>query len=84
MQASSVPRHTVQQRSATNTDLQRRVQLFLAQTQRSELRELDIQAEDGIVVLRGQVRSFHARQVAVHSSQRVAGVVRVVDELTVA
>ncbi len=79
----SRPRHAVLQGSASNRELRQRVQLFLAQTQRNEMRELEVEAEDGIVILRGKVPTFYARQVAVHSSRRVAGVMRVVDELTV-
>ena len=44
---------------------------------------LDIEADGGVIILRGQVSSFYQKQLCIHGAQRVAGVHRVVDELDV-
>jgi osmotically-inducible protein OsmY len=45
--------------------------------------QLDVIAQGGVVTLRGRVSSFYHKQLWIHGAQRVAGVVRVVDELEV-
>jgi osmotically-inducible protein OsmY len=46
-------------------------------------RHVIVEAKEGTVTLRGDVPSFHIRQVFVHCCRRVPGVVGVVDELNV-
>jgi osmotically-inducible protein OsmY len=41
-------------------------------------------SDDGTVTLRGQVRSFYEKQLCHHTCRRVAGVLRLVDEIEVA
>jgi len=47
------------------------------------VRWLHIQALNGVVTLRGRVRSFHQRQRCIHCTRRVAGVFELVDQLEV-
>ncbi len=67
----------------SDADLKRRVDNYLLSRHVFALRTLHVDAEHGVVTLRGRVHSFHERQIAVHSAQRVAGVLRVIDELEV-
>lgn len=45
---------------------------------------LDVSARDGLVTLRGVVRSFYEKQLSLHAAKRVAGVSALRDELVVA
>ncbi len=65
-----------------DSDLKRRVELFLQQKGVSSLPRLKIEVEGGQVMLQGTVRSFYERQLCL-CCQHVAGVLRVVDELKV-
>ncbi|MGD9854565.1 MAG: BON domain-containing protein [Planctomycetaceae bacterium] len=47
------------------------------------LRLVSARIDDGEVVLGGHVRSYYARQLALHAVMSVSGVKRVIDELTV-
>ncbi len=64
-------------------DLKRRVRNFLWQRGTAALRSIDVEADNGTVVLRGKVPSYYARQLCLNCCQHVAGVVRVVDEVKV-
>lgn len=66
-----------------NADMQRRVRSFLATRSEPGLRRIDIEADGSRITLRGQVRSYYERQLAVHCCRRVAGVTEVVDHLLV-
>lgn len=65
-------------------DLERRVGIYLATRHVPSLRRLNVAAENGTVTLRGEVRSFYEKQLGIHCCQRVAGVVRLVDDVAVA
>jgi len=65
-------------------DLERRVVSFLAQKHRSSLRAVSVEVNGGTVVLRGELPSFYDKQLCLSVCQRVAGVVRLVDQLDVA
>ena len=65
-------------------DLARRVQNFLAGRNQPGLRRLSINVDGSSVVLRGVVRTYYEKQLAVHCCQRVAGVISVVDGIEVA
>src|SRR5215471_21277125 len=64
-------------------DLLRRVKTFLSITHRPGLRLLDVEARGGVVRLRGKVKSFYEKQLSAQLARRVAGVVRLIDEVTV-
>jgi osmotically-inducible protein OsmY len=69
--------------AAADSELKRRVSNYLATRYFPALKRLEIDAQSGIVTLRGRVSSFYEKQIAVHSCQRVAGVVRLVDAVDV-
>ncbi|MBX3411529.1 MAG: BON domain-containing protein [Pirellulales bacterium] len=65
-------------------DLERQITQLLAERHCHSLRRLQVQARDGIVTLRGQVRSFYEKQLSHDCCRRVDGVVRMVDAVDVA
>ena len=67
----------------SDLDLERRVVNYLAGRFMPALRRLAIEAEGGIVTVRGQVSSFYEKQIALHCCQRVAGVLELVDAVDV-
>ena len=67
----------------TDDDLERRVVGYLWQKHHPSLRLIDVSAANGTVILRGKLNSFYEKQLCLHTCQRVAGVIRVVDELEV-
>ena len=69
---------------SSDLDLKRRIVNYLFKQHFSELRRMEVTANNGIVTIRGQVRSFHQRQLCIHCCQRVAGVVQINDEIAVA
>ena len=66
-----------------DSQLARRVKLFLASQPRASLRYLQVEASGSTVTLRGLVTTFYERQLALASSRRVAGVRELIDEITV-
>ena len=66
-----------------DVDLQSRVTNYLVGRQHAALRSLDVTALNGTVTLRGVVRTFHEKQLALHCCQRVAGVLKLVDQVDV-
>jgi hypothetical protein len=64
-------------------ELQRRVVNYLAGQHIPALRNLEVQAFNGAVTLRGRVRSFYEKQLSNHSASRVAGVRQVIDAIEV-
>ncbi|MBI2478816.1 MAG: BON domain-containing protein [Planctomycetia bacterium] len=78
---STVREHAVEGASG---DLKRRVRSFLAQQGVNSAHHLTIEVRDGTVILHGLVSSFYERQLCISCCQRIAGVVRFVDNLTVA
>lgn len=69
-------------RPTKDRDLTRRVMNFLRQ-HFPRLRTVEVEARQGIITIRGRVNSFYERQLCIHCCQRVAGVVRLNDELNV-
>lgn len=65
-------------------DLERQITQLLADRHCHSLRRLHVQARDGIVTLRGQVRSFYEKQMSHVCCRGVDGVVRMVDAVDVA
>ena len=64
-------------------ELSQRVHLFLSGSSQPVLRNLEVTARAGTIFLRGRVRSFYHRQLALEFTRRVAGVIQIVDELVV-
>lgn len=65
-------------------ELERRVRSFLAQQGVDSVRHLNIEVNGGTVILHGLVSSFYERQLCISCCRRIAGVVRFIDNLTVA
>jgi osmotically-inducible protein OsmY len=68
---------------AADQDLCRRVLGELAGTHRLSLQRLGVEVRQGTVHLRGRVKSFYEKQLAIHSCIRAAGAGRVVDAVEV-
>jgi osmotically-inducible protein OsmY len=64
-------------------ELEGRVHATLQTLNRAVARRVIIEVKDGLVTLRGDVPTFYARQIIIHECQRVPGVTRVNDELSV-
>jgi osmotically-inducible protein OsmY len=64
-------------------DLRERIVMFLHQRNEAPLRRLRVDVRDGRAVIAGAVRTFYQKQLAGHCCQRVAGVQRVVNDVTV-
>jgi len=67
-----------------NEDLKRRVVNYLVGRQMPSLGRIHVDADNGTVVLSGSVKSFYEKQLCLHCCQRVAGVVKLIDEVSVA
>ena len=65
-------------------DLARRVENYLHSKQMRSLRGVAVEADQGRVVLRGDVGSFYEKQLCLNCTRRVAGVLDLVDEIRVA
>jgi osmotically-inducible protein OsmY len=65
------------------SELASRVRAFLAELHVPSLRQIDVDTERDALVLKGRVRSFHERQLAVACCRRVAGVRQIDDRLQV-
>jgi osmotically-inducible protein OsmY len=64
-------------------DLERRVINYLAQQHFPQLHAVEVRAQQGVVTIQGRVSSFYERQLCIHCCQRVAGVVRLNDQIEV-
>ena len=67
-----------------DVDLRRRVVSFLTDSNMPGLRQLRVDAVDGIVTLQGTVRTYYEKQLSQQRCKRVAGVVRLIDNVEVA
>lgn len=65
-------------------ELERRVVNFLRGWQMPGLRHVEVEAAGGTVTLRGTVNSFYEKQLSQQCCRRVAGVLKLVDALSVA
>lgn len=65
-------------------DLKHRVANCLGQRNMASLRRIGVEAKDGLVTLRGNVRSFYEKQLCLNCTRHVAGVIRLVDRIEVA
>ena len=56
---------------------------FLAGRNIPSLRRLEVEVVAGRVTLRGRLRTYYEKQLALHCCQRVAGVITLVDAMEV-
>ncbi|MCL6502016.1 MAG: BON domain-containing protein [Pirellulales bacterium] len=66
-----------------DTDLERRVTSFLFGRHLPGLRHIEVEARDGVVTLRGRVRTFYEKQICHQCCRRVAGVLKFIDAVDV-
>ncbi len=64
-------------------DLERRVASFLATRHVPGLRNLEVEAQDGVVTVSGQVLTFYEKQLCNQCCRRVAGVLQLINEVDV-
>lgn len=69
--------------SDQDIDLENRVLRHLRTQHFSSFRKLMITADQGRVTVEGKVCSFYERQIAISAVQRVAGVIKVIDQILV-
>ena len=73
----------MQAAATSDQELRQRIVGELAETRRSSLARLRVEVQHGVVHLRGCVRSFYEKQLAIHSCIRAAGAGRLVDAVEV-
>ena len=64
-------------------DLSRRIISFLHQRGLNVLRNIAVDVRNGTVVIHGRIGSLSEKQLCLNCCQRVAGVIRLVDEIGV-
>ena len=64
-------------------DLKRRVLDYLLGHKLPTLQAIEVESASGDVTLRGKVSSFYQRQLCINCCRRVAGVLRLIDEIQV-
>ena len=64
-------------------NLQARVSNYLAERCHWALRHLNVSAFNGTVTIKGIVENVYEKQLAAKSCQRVAGVLRIIDEIEI-
>lgn len=69
--------------SVTDADLERRTTAYLTSRNFPAFRRLTVTSHDGVVTVAGRLSSFHEKQVAQATCQRVAGVLEVIDSIEV-
>lgn len=69
--------------SDQDVDLENRILRHLQIQHFSSFRKLMITVDQGRVTIEGKVCSFYERQIAISAVQRVAGVVKLVDQILV-
>jgi osmotically-inducible protein OsmY len=65
-------------------DLRSRVLNYLVGYKLPTLNRISVEADRGTVILRGQVQSYHQKQLCLNCCRRVAGVRELIDEIEVA
>ena len=74
---------TVQTEGNQDEDVLQRVSRSLFSCHFPAFRNLDIDVVHGAVTITGKVQSYYEKQIALTSSQHVAGVVALIDEIVV-
>ncbi len=64
-------------------DLRQRIESFLKTRHFPDFESLHVDVHDGSVTLSGSLRSYYEKQVALNSCQRVAGVLSLIDKVSV-
>lgn len=72
-----------QSHQSLDDELRRRIVNFLFERNLPGLRRLDVEVRDGEAVIIGFVRTYYEKQLATHCCQRVAGVLRVINDISV-
>ena len=67
----------------SDRDLERRVTSFLAARHVPGLRNLSVEAENGVVTVSGQVLTFYEKQLCNQCCRRVAGVLELINAVDV-
>jgi osmotically-inducible protein OsmY len=68
---------------SADEQLARRIRNFVSSKQLPGTATFRVDVDGGTVTLGGKVGSFYQKQLWIHGAQRVAGVIRVVDEIEV-
>jgi len=79
----AVPAATPRPPGAHDHDLEGRVRNYLYGYQMPTLRQVEVVASNGTVAFRGRLASFYEKQLCLSCAARVAGVLRLIDELEV-
>ncbi len=66
-----------------DSDLQRRIVNFLFERGPTSLRYLETEVRGGVAVITGRVRTYYEKQLATCCCQRVAGVLKVINDVRV-
>jgi osmotically-inducible protein OsmY len=74
---------TEQPTRGTDVELEQRISASLRNHHVGSLRNVQVEARSGTVLLRGEVSSFYAKQLLQHSARRLAGESQVIDEVSV-
>ena len=67
----------------SDKSLSQRVTTFLCSRHFPEFRQLSVEADNGFVTLSGKLSTHYQKQVALTSCSRVAGVLKMVDQIIV-
>jgi len=68
---------------SNDAELKQRIVGYLEQRGYPAIRDLTISTDNGLVTLQGKLNSFYEKQLCLSTCQRVAGVVRIIDEMEV-
>lgn len=77
------PSATIETEAGLDLDLSRRVRSFLHEAHMPGLRNVDVEAQNGVVTLTGRVKTYYEKQLGGQRARRVAGVVRLIDRISV-
>jgi len=69
--------------SRNDRDVERRVVNYLSRQHFPGLRCVEVESSQGVVTIRGRVKSYHERQLCINCCQRVAGVIQLNDQVQV-
>jgi osmotically-inducible protein OsmY len=72
-----------QRQPQEDRELERRVRQFLSAMQRTPLRSIEVEVENGRVTLTGTLTSFYEKQLCLRCFQQVEGVTRINDRIDV-
>ena len=79
--STSISGHGAQIR---DKDLQHRVASYLGSRHFPAFRDLQVDVDHGAVTVSGRLSTYYEKQVAINACRRVAGVLQLVDDISVA